>query len=184
VGGRARLEAGAAITLVPDSPVAPVIGIPAPGAAVVQGLAAGTLEATERLALRIEVAPEGGLGVAAYGRARALVGIEIGLGGRAAEAPQVRPGPVVTTRFELRAPDAEEVSLVSELTGWEPVPMSRIAGGWWTVEVPVSPGRWSFGYQVDGTFVTPPAADAWEPDGFGGTNGILVVDESLATASR
>ncbi|TKB67137.1 MAG: hypothetical protein E8D47_04945 [Nitrospira sp.] len=90
------------------------------------------------------------------------------------------PKPVAGgVRFVLLAPEAKKVALVGSFNGWaeEATKMKMRDGtGFWSVDVPLRDGEYTFMYLVDGTrWVTPPAAEDFVTDGFGQTNGILVV---------
>jgi 1,4-alpha-glucan branching enzyme len=90
------------------------------------------------------------------------------------------PKPVAGgVRFALLAPEAKQVSLVGSFNGWagEATKMKRSNGtGLWSVDVPLREGEYTFMYLVDGTrWVTPPAAEDFVTDGFGQTNGVLIV---------
>jgi hypothetical protein len=87
------------------------------------------------------------------------------------------PGTVVV-RFELVAPQARRVSLTGSFNGWRPdgIRLTSTKEGVWTVAVPLSPGEHRYLFVVDGErWVTDPRADAQVPDGFGGTNSLIVV---------
>ncbi len=79
--------------------------------------------------------------------------------------------------FRLHAPDARQVSLVGAFNGWDPAadPLVPAGGGWWQTSRALPAGTHAYAYVVDGTWRTPPQAEATEPDGFGGRNGLLVV---------
>jgi len=48
--------------------------------------------------------------------------------------------------------------------------------GLWSVDVPLGEGEYTFMYLVNGTqWVTPPMAEDFVTDGFGQTNGVLIV---------
>ncbi len=90
------------------------------------------------------------------------------------------PKPVAGgVRFVLLAPEAKKVALVGSFNGWaeEATKMKMSDGtGLWSVDVPLREGEYTFMYLVDETWwVTPPAAEDFVTDGFGQTNGILVV---------
>jgi hypothetical protein len=82
-------------------------------------------------------------------------------------------------RFALLAPEANQVALVGSFNGWaeEATKMKMNDGtGLWSVDVPLGEGEYTFMYLVDGTrWVTPPMAEDFVTDGFGQTNGILIV---------
>lgn len=82
------------------------------------------------------------------------------------------------TRFRYRDPLARTVSVVGGFNAWDPdrAPLTGPDGaGVWECVVPVPPGRWRFGFVVDGEWVEPQEAVLYEDDGFGGRHGILDV---------
>lgn len=93
---------------------------------------------------------------------------------------ETAPGPggtqPVLTQFLLNAPDAQQVMLAGDFTGWEPAhTMTRTAPGVWTVVVPLDPGVHSYAFVIDGErWVPDPNAPAVD-DGFGGLNSRLAV---------
>jgi 1,4-alpha-glucan branching enzyme len=82
-------------------------------------------------------------------------------------------------RFALLAPEAKQVSLVGSFNGWtaDATQMKMRDGtGLWSVDVPLREGEYTFMYLVDGTeWVTPPLAEDFVTDGFGQTNGVVIV---------
>lgn len=92
------------------------------------------------------------------------------------ESPKPVAGGV---RFVMMAPEAKQVALVGSFNGWagEATKMKLSDGtGLWSVDVPLGEGEYTFMYLVDGTrWVTPPMAEDFVTDGFGQTNGILIV---------
>jgi 1,4-alpha-glucan branching enzyme len=79
-------------------------------------------------------------------------------------------------RFQIRRPGAASVAVAGDFNGWSPTahPMTR-SGDLWTGTIAVPPGEHLFMYVVDGTWVTPPNVAEVVPDGFGGSNGRVVV---------
>ena len=79
----------------------------------------------------------------------------------------------------LLAPEAKKVALVGSFNGWaeEAIKMKMSDGtGFWSVDVPLKVGEYTFMYLVDETrWVTPPAAEDFVTDGFGQTNGVVIV---------
>ncbi len=163
---------GLVITGVPAADALAVAGLPVPGSGVLQAVAAVDVDLVERAALHLEAAPEGGWGAAPYTRLRALVGIAVDL---SRSLPEAHAPVDDRVRFEIVAPDADSAELLAEFNGWRAIPMARERGRWW-VEVDAPPGAWEFSYRVDGELVVPPAADRYVPDGFGGTNAVVLVD--------
>lgn len=81
-------------------------------------------------------------------------------------------------RFTLLAPGAKNVFLVGSFNGWTKgaTPMKAMAGDRWAVIVPLKTGEYTFMYLVDGVqWVTPPQAEDFVTDGFGLTNGVVVI---------
>ncbi len=91
------------------------------------------------------------------------------------ERPRATPEGV---RFTLSAPGAKAVCLVGSFNGWvkSATPMAVGNGDLWSVVVPLKEGEYPFMYVIDeGQWITPPHADDFVTDGFGQTNGIVVV---------
>ena len=98
---------------------------------------------------------------------------------KAIKKPEL-PKPVAGgVRFALLAPEAKQVSLVGSFNGWagEATQLKMRDGtGLWSVDVPLGEGEYTFMYLVNGTqWVTPPMAEDFVTDGFGQTNGVLIV---------
>jgi len=85
------------------------------------------------------------------------------------EGPGRRP-----VRFSLRRPEAGEVALLGDFTGWSAVPM-RQEDGRWTLELELEPGAYHFGFRVDGEWYVPTGASGTVSDEWGRTNATLVV---------
>jgi 1,4-alpha-glucan branching enzyme len=91
------------------------------------------------------------------------------------DMPRPAPGGV---RFTLLVPGAKQVFLVGSFNGWTKgaTPMKAMAGDLWSVIVPLKTGEYTFMYLVDGVqWVTPPQAEDFVTDGFGQTNGVVVI---------
>lgn len=82
-------------------------------------------------------------------------------------------------RFTYLAPMASSVYVVGSFNGWVKgaTPMRRDGQtGIWLAEVPVRPGEHTFMYLIDGNeWVVPPMAEDFVTDGFGQTNGVVIV---------
>jgi hypothetical protein len=83
---------------------------------------------------------------------------------------------VVQVRFVFFSPGAKKVSLVGDFNEWnaegttlEPVD----AQGTFTATLPLRRGTHEYMFNVDGRWVTDPAAAERRPDGFGRENGVL-----------
>jgi hypothetical protein len=90
--------------------------------------------------------------------------------------PAAAGGPKVFVHFRIDAPDAGEVRLAGDFSGWEPAyPLHESAPGVWTVVVPLEPGVHNYAFAIDGErWVADPHAPQ-VADGFGGTNSRLAV---------
>ncbi len=81
--------------------------------------------------------------------------------------------------FELPGVQAESVSVVGDFNEWDAAngSMKQRKDGVWTKAVRLAPGRYRFRYVADGQqWYNDPAADGYEPSGFGQDNGVVVVD--------
>ena len=113
-------------------------------------------------------------------RAVAVVCMILGLSACAQTKKLDLPKPMVSgVRFTLLAPEAQQVALVGSFNGWArgATPMKMSDGtGLWSVDVPLKEGEYTFMYLVDGKqWITPPMAEDFVTDGFGQTNGVLIV---------
>jgi 1,4-alpha-glucan branching enzyme len=97
-------------------------------------------------------------------------------GAKSADQPPKTDRPV---QFTVSAPQAKSVAVAGSFNNWSPTanPM-RATGvdGKWSASIPLQAGEHKFMYVVDGkTWLTPPVADEFVDDGFGQTNGVIVV---------
>lgn len=84
-------------------------------------------------------------------------------------------GDTVYVRFELVAPQAGQVRLAGDFSGWQPqVSLVKSSGGVWVATVPVAVGVHRYQFVVDDAWIPDPAAGAVD-DGFGGRNSVVVV---------
>jgi hypothetical protein len=90
------------------------------------------------------------------------------------------PAAIVTVRFVLFAPEAQQVALAGTFNQWDPAatPLVRTgAPGVWatTLTLPVGGGQHQYAFVVDGArWVADPAAPAVD-DGFGRQNSVLAL---------
>jgi 1,4-alpha-glucan branching enzyme len=95
------------------------------------------------------------------------------------KAPVEMPAATVGgVRFRLAHPDAQSVALAGSFNEWSTTShrMVRERSGTWTIVVPLPPGEHLFMFVVnDAEWITPPVADDYAEDGFGKSNGIVVV---------
>jgi len=98
-------------------------------------------------------------------------------------APEVTPEGV---RFQVRAPRAERVALVGGFNAWNEgaTPMrGPDAAGLWEVTLPLPAGIWRYAFVLDGKWTRPEGAPRYEPDGFGGENGVLDLERPAGPVS-
>ena len=84
-------------------------------------------------------------------------------------------------QFVLVAPDARGVSLVGDFNDWD-VAATQLrpaaAGGVWTIEVPLAPGRHRYAFVVDGKrWLADPAAPRAVDDDFGTPSSVVTISE-------
>lgn len=76
-------------------------------------------------------------------------------------------------------PQAARVAVTGDFNGWDPAGLPlKVAGrpGLWEVTLKLSPGAYNYNFIVDGDRLLPDPESADQmPDGFGGTNSILLV---------
>ena len=109
-----------------------------------------------------------------------------------AESAPVRPSPppvAAAPRVEIIRevkiyfyyPPAQKVAVTGDFNGWDPkgVPLTAAGKpGLWETKLRLKPGAYSYNFIVDGDVLVPdPNANDQAPDGFGGTNSILLVKE-------
>lgn len=77
--------------------------------------------------------------------------------------------------FELNVEQAEEVALVCEHNGWEPIQMKQAKNGPFRTKIRLpKDGQFQFRYLVDGqSWCNDDAADAYLPNEHGGENSVL-----------
>lgn len=92
------------------------------------------------------------------------------------DLPRPVPGGV---QFAVSLPEVTSVAVVGSFNGWAPSAhrMTRVTPkGLWSVVIPLAEGEHAFMYLVDGArWLVPPLAEDFVTDGFGQTNGLVVV---------
>jgi hypothetical protein len=94
------------------------------------------------------------------------------------------PGSVVVERIgreQARAtflvPGATRVAIAGEWNQWTPTPLEQVSAGHWRAILPLGQGTYRFSLVVDGArWVVPPGVPSL-PDSFGGTVGLLIVED-------
>ena len=129
----------------------------------------------------VAVSPIGVLAMAAGLAGLLVVGAvsrETGAGSREQEAGRREQGAAASVTFVLVAPQARSVALAGDFNDWDAsrVLMRREASGLWTVDVPLTPGRYRYVFVVDGRrFVADPAAPRAVGDDFGTPTSVVTV---------
>ena len=86
---------------------------------------------------------------------------------------------VAHAKFSLYAPEAHTVTLMGEFNGWgstRELSLRPQGKGIWTVEVPLSPGRYQYAFLIDGKdMATDPRAEQHVNDDYGRKNAVLTV---------
>jgi hypothetical protein len=126
----------------------------------------------------VTVSPLGGLAAAAALAALLLAG-RWGVAWMEDSAAPTAVFEAAAVQFVLVAPGASMVTVVGDFNDWSATatPLNQVSGdGMWTVTVPLPPGRYRYGFLVDGTEwvrdpSTPPALD----DDFGRPNSVVTV---------
>ena len=100
-------------------------------------------------------------------------------------APAIAAAPVAAPRDTVRlvqfvylAPNAARVELVGDFNGWQgaATPLHRTPSGLWAVELPLSPGRYTYTFVVDGRDFRPdPSAPRALVDDFGTPSSVVTV---------
>ena len=81
----------------------------------------------------------------------------------------------VYVHFEIAAPNAQNVKLAGDFSGWQPqVNLAKNPDGTWSATVPVAVGVHRYQFVVDSTWIADPAVGGVD-DGFGGRNSVMVV---------
>ena len=112
-----------------------------------------------------------------------LLGIMLVLGMAGCSAPSITPGLPVQertgVRFTVAIPKAQSVAVSGSFNGGSVTthPMMRVSSdGVWTAMLQIPPGEYVFMYVVNGNeWVRPAQAYDFVDDGFGNTNGVVVV---------
>lgn len=93
----------------------------------------------------------------------------------------VRTGKAQDVLLEFQAPGARTVSLAGDFNGWGAeigVVRSENRDGRWVFHAELAPGRYQYAFIVDGKKWLPdPRAAGIIPDGFGGLNSLLYVQD-------
>lgn len=84
--------------------------------------------------------------------------------------------------LSIRAPGAARVAVAGSFGGWQPIALLPQGGDVWSVSLHLPAGVYTYTFLVDGKPTLPPDVHDREPDGFGGENGVLLVDGAVVGA--
>jgi hypothetical protein len=83
---------------------------------------------------------------------------------------------VGSVTLRANAPRAQLLEISGDFTNWVPVRLEPASGGWWTVRLPITPGKYQMNLRLDGgRWLVPPGLLSMR-DEFGGSVGLLVVE--------
>ncbi len=68
------------------------------------------------------------------------------------------------------------VAVAGDFSDWESIPMEQVDENCYALTLRLRPGKYEYGFIVDGKWVPDPSSPRAVADGFGGVNSILVVD--------
>ena len=98
-------------------------------------------------------------------------------------APIAAVSQVQTVQFVFRAPGAHRVALVGDFNDWDgdATPLRPAAGGLWTVTVPLTAGRYTYTFVVDGErWMADPGAPPAPPDDLGRPGSVVTIGETAS----
>ncbi|HOQ67700.1 MAG TPA: isoamylase early set domain-containing protein [Candidatus Atribacteria bacterium] len=79
--------------------------------------------------------------------------------------------------FYSPAQNPRTVAVAGEFSSWDPLPMNRVNEECWKIQVELKPGKYQYGFLIDGEeWIADPASLRQVPDGFGKFNSVLVVN--------
>lgn len=87
----------------------------------------------------------------------------------------VSPAGVGRRLLFVRVPEARVVEIAGTFSAWEPLAMASRAEGWWSIDLPLEPGRYEVAIRVDGERWVAPPNLLKVSDEFGGEAGIINV---------
>ena len=144
-----------------------------------------------------QLSPLGGFALAGTMAAVMLVAVSIARGPSVATQPDARlasgqesitpqpvdSNPVQTVQFVFRAPNAHRVALVGDFNDWDgdATPLHAGPGGLWTVTVPLTAGRYTYTFVVDGErWMADPAAPPAPSDDSGRPSSVVTIGGSAS----
>ena len=89
---------------------------------------------------------------------------------------ETRPAAADSVTLRVVAPQARVVEITGDFTSWAPVTLQLDSTGWWTVTLPIGPGKYQMNLRLNGgEWLVPPGLLSML-DEFGGRVGLLVVE--------
>ena len=142
----------------------------------------------------IRISPLGGLGLAGALAATMMLALSLDRTTPVGTPPEpavvatasetaAPAAPVQTVQFVLRAPRATSVTLVGDFNDWDTAstPMQKAAGDLWTITIPLTAGRYTYTFIVDGKrWVADPSAPSAPADEFGQRSSVVTVGASAS----
>ena len=141
-----------------------------------------------------QLSPLGGFAMAGAAAAVMLVAVS-----QVSDDPQPQPVPPIaivtdpvpsapvsqqqSVQFVFRAPSAQRVALVGDFNDWdsEATPLRQVPGGMWIVTVPLTAGRYTYTFVVDGErWMADPSAPPAPPDDSGRPGSVVTIGESAS----
>lgn len=79
--------------------------------------------------------------------------------------------------FSLNAPEAREVQLLGDFSGWEqnPIDLKKLRDGRWKATLSLAEGKYEYRYRVDGQWHDDPDCPMRTANSFGSENCVRVV---------
>ncbi|MBN1794476.1 MAG: PilZ domain-containing protein [Candidatus Omnitrophica bacterium] len=80
--------------------------------------------------------------------------------------------------FRVFAPEAAAVALLCSSNGWvAPFSLEKNDEGWWETKIELEPGKYEYGFSIDGVWESDPECPTKMPNNFGGYNSVMDVEE-------
>jgi 1,4-alpha-glucan branching enzyme len=78
--------------------------------------------------------------------------------------------------LRVKAPRAGTVEVSGDFTNWVPSQLTAIGSDWWSISLPLRPGKYQMNLRINGgSWVVPPGLLSMV-DEFGGSVGLLIVE--------
>ena len=83
------------------------------------------------------------------------------------------------TEFKLYAPGAKKVVVAGSFNKWDTKKLlaKKDSKGSWAAKVALKPGRHEYKFIVDGKWITDPANELWEANGYGNSNSVIWIEQ-------